>query len=259
MLSTGSSGAEISTLQGVSFSSTGSSSSAPTAAKRSLQSRHQSRNWLSRLSAVFGPLPVRALLPRAPAPTITSTPASAPAVLAGGFWTNSSGSGRPQITVLGGNFSTTTNNIGGLAFYTNNALSGPTPPVSGVVRTLAVIGDTVYAAGSNLNVTGVGSGLVAYDLANSRWSTSRIPSLAPQSGSSLVINAMKQKDSTNTVVVAGNFGTAGGVACAALCILDVGSGQWSSPGAGLSSGEVRAVDFAGVSFTTLHTRVMTDN
>lgn len=203
---------------------------------------------MNRLTAVLTPLPlpVRGLSVRAPAPSISQSTAMAPAVLAGGFWTNSSASGRPQVTILGGNFTTSNNNIGGLGFYANNALSGPTPPVRGAVRTLAVIGDTVYAAGSSVNVTGVGSGLVAYDLASGRWSANRIPVLNAQNGMSLVIDSIRQRDSTNTVVVAGNFGSAGGLACAAVCLWDMGSGQWSSPGSGLSSGEVKAIDFAGV-------------
>lgn len=218
MLTTGSDGAEITTLQGVSFSSNGSASSLTR------------RSWFSRLK--------RDLLVRAPAPTIPAQSSPAPAILAGGFWRNSSN----EVTILGGNFSSP--NIGGLAFYGGN-LTGPSPPVSGVVRAIAVVDHTLFVAGSGVNVTGVGAGLVAYDLSQNQWAA-RVPALSTSQGQ-LRVNALKLRQDTHTLVAAGNFGQAGSLGCAAVCLWSTTNNQWQTPGTGLSSGEVRAIDFAGVS------------
>lgn len=262
MLTTGRGGAEINTLGGIAFSSSGSgttnsNSSGSNASTSTTNSNsnsnsnsrreHDGRSWISRLTHVLDPRAEQTV--RAPAPVISAQPASAPAVLAGAYWTNSSsnGNGR-QVTIIGGNFSTSSS-IGGLAFYSDSTLTGPSPSVTGVVRTIAVVGNTLYAAGSGVNVTGVGSGLVAYDLANNRWATNGAPpSLsAPQGGAQLRVNVLKIRQDTNYVVAAGNFGQAGSLGCAAVCLWNGGNGQWQTPGSGLSSGEVRAVDFAGVS------------
>jgi hypothetical protein len=51
--------------------------------------------------------------------------------------------------------------------------------------------------------------------------------------------------------VAGNFATAGSLACAAVCQWAVSENRWSALGSGLQSGEVRAIDFAGSSSDVL--------
>jgi hypothetical protein len=241
-LTSSGSSAAISSLPGVSLSATGSNSTNPS--KRSF---HAPRSLAHDLFArIAGVLSEPSIVARASAPTISSVPAPAPAVLAGGFYTNSSASGKPSVSVFGGNF-TSGSSIGALAFYANGALSGPTPPVQGVVRSLAVVGDYLYAGGTSLNVSTVGSGLVLYNLAQGKWVTGTVPSLNPSSGTTLNVNVLKQRLNTNTVVVGGNFATAGSLGCSGLCLWDTGSGQWSAPGSGLSSGEIKAVDFAGVS------------
>jgi hypothetical protein len=152
---------------------------------------------------------------------------------------------------MGGNFSSDSgSNIGSLAFYADS-ISGPTPPLTGVVRTLSVINNNVYIGGSDVNVENIGSNLVVYDLADNSWKTGGIPSLNPSTGSTVNINIISQRQDSNTVIVAGNFATAGSLNCAALCLWDVDGGQWQSPGSGLASGEVRAVDYAGENFETV--------
>ncbi|WWC70712.1 uncharacterized protein I206_104663 [Kwoniella pini CBS 10737] len=245
--------AVISSLSGVNFGTTGPSSSTSLPSRRSIISRTihpYTRSWLSRYTDAIVERAHTVLSTRASPPTIPQQTSEAPAVLAGAFWTNSSASGKPSITILGGNFTSNNNGIQGLAFYDskNGGLTGPSTPVEGVVKTLNVIGNNVYIGGEALNVQGVGSGLMVYDLKASNWITGGMPSLNPPSGSSNVtVNAIQTRGNTNTVVVAGNFGTAGSLGCAGVCLWDSKDAQWSTPGSGLSGGEVRAIDFAGES------------
>ncbi|WVR06384.1 hypothetical protein IAU60_003415 [Kwoniella sp. DSM 27419] len=240
--------ANIASLHGVSFGNNGASSAPSTLARRrSLVARAAHTYTRAFIARFTDAIIERAspLLPRATPPTIVSQPAVAPAILAGAFWTNSSADDKPTITILGGNFSS--GDVEGLAFYNEEkaGLTGPSPPVSGVVRTLNVVGDHVLAGGENVSVQGVGSGIVTYDLKKGSWQTGGMPALNPVSGSSVVVNAIKTRPDTTTVVVAGNFATAGSLGCAAVCLWDTKNAQWSTPGAGLDGGEVRAIDFAG--------------
>jgi hypothetical protein len=238
MLSSEDGVASITSLDGINFGVAGSLP-APSARKRSLAPQHVSRSWLSRFTNALTERTI--LLPRATAPTLEYPPAPAPAVLAGGFWRNSS-DGNNMVTIMGGNFSS--GDIGGLAFYTES-ISGPSPSVSGIVRTMAVIDNNVYIGGSAVEVEGVGSNLVVYNLAEDKWQSGEIPSLNPSTGSTVDINVVRERTDSDTLVVAGNFETAGSLSCAAMCLWDIDGGQWRSPGGGLGSGEVRALDFAG--------------
>jgi hypothetical protein len=243
MLSTEDGVASITSLDGVNFGTAGSMSATP-ARKRSVQPT-LSRSWLSRFTNAL--VERATLLPRATAPTLEYPPAPAPAVLAGAFWKNSS-DGDNMVTIMGGNFSDS-NGIGGLAFY-SDSISGPTPPLNGIVRTLNVINDNVYIGGSGIEVEGVGSNLVVYNLGSDTWQSGGIPSLNPSTGSTVNVNIIRQRQDSNTVIVAGNFATAGSLNCAAMCLWDTEGGQWRSPGSGLASGEVRAIDFAGENYET---------
>jgi len=245
MLSTGNDGSATITSLNANLDSAHTPSSSPS--RRSLNARRHSHTWLSRFtSALVRATP--ALLPRAmTAPSIPTQPAPAPAVLAGGFWTNSSASDKPMVTILGGNLSTST---GGLAFYTSGNLSYPDPPVQGVVRALEVIRDTVYLGGAGVSVSG-SSGIVAYKLEIGTWMTSGMPSLNSPSGTALTVHSIRSRSGTNTVVVAGNFATAGSLSCAAVCLWDSEGSQWSTPGSGLTSGEVRSIDFGDESYDLL--------
>jgi hypothetical protein len=243
MLSTEDGVASITSLDGVNFGSAGSM--APAARKRSVRTPI-TRSWISRFTDAI--VERATLLPRATAPTLEYPPAPAPAVLAGGFWKNSS-DGNNMVTIMGGNFSSSGSDIGGLAFY-SDSISGTNPPLTGVVRTLSVIDNNVYIGGSGIEVEGVGSNLVVYNLADDTWQSGDIPTLNPSTGSTVNVNAIQQRQDSSTVIVAGNFATAGSLNCAAMCLWDTESGQWRNPGPGLASGEVRAIDFAGENYET---------
>lgn len=253
MLSTGDNNAPtISTWPDVNFGSAGSapaSSSSP--ARREVKS-FSTRGFLSRLTDSLSPR--GHLHTRAEPPSISSASAPAPAVLAGAFWTNSSANGSPTVTIIGGNFTSINGSteIEGVGFYTEGqGLTGPTPPVSGLVRALNVIGNNVYIGGQGVNASGVGAGLLVYNLESRSWVTGGMSSLAAANGNELIVNGIHTRGDTNTVVVTGNFVTAGSLSCAAVCLWDAQNAQWHTPGQGLQSGEVRAIDFAGDSADTL--------
>jgi hypothetical protein len=250
MLSSNNGAATIYNWPDVTFGSAGSapaSSSSP--ARRGLKSFSL---FLSRFTDSLSPR--NHLHTRADPPTIAPASAIAPAVLAGAFWTNSSANGSPTVTIIGGNFTSVNGSteIEGVGFYTEGqGLTGPTPPVSGLVRALNVIGNNVYIGGQGVNASGVGAGLLVYNLESRSWVTGGMSSLAAASGIDPVINGIHTRGDTNTVVVTGNFATAGSLSCAAVCLWDAQNAQWHTPGQGLQSGEVRAIDFAGDNDDTL--------
>lgn len=248
MLSTEDGVATITSLDGVNFGPAGSAPS-PSARKRSLTRPSLTRTWLSRFTDAIAEHSV--IFARATAPTLDYPPAPAPAILAGGFWRNGSNDDS-LVTVMGGNFSSggsSANEIGSLAFY-SDSISGPSPPVTGVVRAVTIINDNVFIGGSDVDVEGVGSTLVVYNLAAQEWQSGNIPTLNPSTGSSVRVNIIKARQES-TVIVAGNFATAGSLDCSALCLWDTESSQWTTPGSGIVSGEVRALDFAGQNYETV--------
>ena len=256
MLSTGSNGQPtISSLTNVDFASSGSASSSSPARRRSIPVAHiaKPRGHNRFFARLADPFVRRSILARDTAPIIPATNASAPAVLAGAFWTNSSASGKPTVYILGGIFSS--GSVEGVGFYANQAsspdLTGPSPPVTGLVKTLNVVDDKLYVGGAGVNVTGVGSDLVIYDLSKNAWVSGTMSGLTAASGSSVIVNTIKTRTNTNTAIVGGNFAKAGSLTCNAVCLWDVQGSQWSTPGNGLSSGEVRAVDFAGDNYELL--------
>ena len=243
--------ATIASLNNVNFGSIGSASAPSSSAgsRRSLSRRRAShtRSWISRITTALVARATPVLQSRVnTAPVISVQASLAPAVLTGGFWTNSSASGKPTVTILGGNFTSGSgsNEVEGIAFYTSGGVTGPNPSVQGIVRALEVNGNTVYIGGTGVNVTGVGSDLVVYNLDSASWMIGVVPSLHSASDNVLNVNAIKARAETSTVIVAGSFASAGSLSCAAVCLWDTSSAQWSSPGVGLASGEVRAVDFA---------------
>lgn len=240
MLSTEDGAASISTLSSATLGSSVPNPSPSSAARKRSHKSTFTRSWLSRFTDAFTE---RTILPRAPAPSIAAQPVTAPAVLAGAFWKN----GSQSVTIFGGNFSS---DSGSVAFYTDS-LHGPSSPVTGVVRALEVIDDRLYVGGTGVSVSGGTSNLAVYDLAQNSWIAGGIPALNPSSGSSVSINTIQQRLNSKTVVIGGNFATAGSLNCAALCLWDTSSNQWNAPGQGLSSGEVRAIDFAGDNYNSL--------
>lgn len=179
-------------------------------------------SWLSLVTEIIAK---RRLDDRA----VEKRPAPAPAVLAGAYYSNSS----VDITILGGNFSV---NGSAVAFYPGEIAS----PVTGVVRALAVYQDTLFVGGSD--VQAVDSGLLVYNLAANQWVTGRVPAL----NGNVIIHAIRNRKDTSAIIVAGAFTSAGSLSCPGICLWDQQSAQWTALGSGLP-GEVRAIDFAGVS------------
>ena len=249
MLSSGDGGAPtISNWPNVNFGALGSAPpNASAQARRNVRKSTFTHSLFSRFTDLSPRSRINLLATRASPPTIPASTAPAPAVLAGAFWTNSSSS-NAEVTIIGGNFTSTNGSteIEGVAFYTQGqGLTGPSPPVQGSVRALNVIGDNVYIGGQGVNVSGVGSGLVVYNLNTRSWMTAGMSQLNIASGEQLVVNGIDTRGDTKTVVVTGNFDSAGSLSCAAVCLWDATDAQWSTPGQGLQSGEVRAVDFGG--------------
>lgn len=234
--------AAISSMPGVSFSNNGSASTSTSSRRRSLTARLLSHVRRSVIDAH--------LVERADAIAIPEEPAAAPATLAGAYWTNTSASGSPTVTILGGNF-TSGSNIAGLAFDSPSGMTGPGKPVSGVVRALAVVDNELFVGGTNVTVSGVGSGIILYDLANNSWSASGMSSLVVSNSGEVNVNAIKNRLDTKTIVAAGNFESAGSLPCPAVCFWDVSSRQWQRPGNSISSGEVRSIDFGDAQYGTL--------
>lgn len=223
--------ASVGNMVGVTFSDKGSAATTPTT-RRSLSARLISR------------MRHNLVLMRADPTPITNDVAVAPATLAGTYWSNSSASGK-RVTILGGNF--TRGDIGGVAFQSDNTMTGPSPAVTGVVRALAVEGDELYVGGTGVSVPNVGDGLVVFDLAKNAWTQSAVPSLTSSDGETHV-NAIKVREKTDILVVAGNFARAGSFNCPAVCLWDTKIRQWQQPGQGagaITAGEVKSVSFSG--------------
>lgn len=186
---------------------------------------------------------------QAPLPAAIS--ASAPAVLAGAFWTNSSSN--KELTVLGGNFSFVatgaTTSAEAVALYdpsssTIQALSGP--QINGTVRALLVDGNSLYIGGE-FTIPGASvNGLALYDLSKGAWDLNGLQSLQPNSGSTVVVRSISKSTSqSTTLIVGGSFSQAGSLRCQAICSFDTSSRQWNGLGSGIQ-GEVASVAYAGV-------------
>ena len=203
-------------------------------------------SWLSNLD-------IRSLFSRATVsvePLPADPPITAPSVLAGVFWTNTS-DGQDNV-ILGGNFtfSQGSSESSGVAIYDLetgeiNALTGN--PINGTVRTLLVAGDELYIGGeftvSGSNVVGI----AIYDLSEQSLDMSSLQPLEAASGSSVIVRSLTASASkSNTIIVGGSFTTAGGAACAGICELDTTTKQWSALGSGIN-GEVASVAYGGVS------------
>lgn len=255
-----------------------SSSAAPQQGAVTRRSLHRGarRNGINVIPRAFVNMVSEAFLGRRQATTPTITPpalprqvAQAPAVLTGAFWTNTSASGKPAINILGGNFSKSSPAIQGISFYDSksNSATGTNGQLDGVVHSLAVVGDVVYVGG-NLSV-GSARGMAQYDLVSNSWQ-SGIPALSsessqgvqrrPQSANSVrcsvgtgnaTVNAIVERSGANSLIVAGNFTSAGSLACAAVCAWDISATRWSALGSGLQAGEVRAIELTGVSLGAL--------
>lgn len=212
------------------------------------QRRHKARKWMNSLT--------RALRTRqsttaaTTAPVIPSTPALAPSILAAVYWTNTSSSGNPVITCIGGNLTFSSTNSTSVGLY--NERTGSTTPLGGsqpvgIVRALEIVDDTLFVAGNY--TLGDQNSLASYSLTSATWSSS-VPQLNSNSSAG-DIYVVRQRPGEKQVLAAGDFTTAGSLPCVGICSWDLSAGRWGALGPGLRSGSVRAIDFAGESSGTL--------
>ena len=189
-----------------------------------------------------------------PAPLSPSLPASAPAVLAGAFWSN----GSNEVAILGGNFSFVA--PGASTPFTAVAIYDPSSSsiqglvgsqVNGTVRALLVDGNSLYVGGEFTIPGATVNGLALYDLSKQEWDLNGLQSLQPTSGSSVVVRSISRSTSMpTTLIVAGSFSQAGSLRCSAICSFDTVSKQWNGLGSGIQ-GEVTSVVYAGVRLPVL--------
>ena len=210
----------------------------------------KARAWVSNLkrSKIHSRQIKSTQLPSLPPPL----PASAPSVLTGTFWTNSSSS--TEVAILGGNFSFYTSHSTlaheGVGLYDPSSgriqgLQGA--QVNGTVRTLLVDGDQLYVGGEfQIHDTNV-NGLAIYDLVQQAWSTKTVQALQAPPDSHVVVRSItKSAFQPSTIIIAGLFSHAGSLPCQAICAYDSITQQWNALGNGIQ-GEVAAIAYAGVS------------
>jgi hypothetical protein len=181
-------------------------------------------------------------------------PASAPAVLAGAFWSNSSN----ELTILGGNFSFvapgTSTTFTAVAIYNPDSTSFQGlvgPQVNGTVRALLVDGNSLYVGGEFTIPGATVNGFALYDLSTQEWDLNGLQSLQSSSGSTVVVRSISQSTSKpTTLIVAGSFSQAGSLHCQAICSFDAVTKQWNALGSGVQ-GDVTSVVYAGVRLSIL--------
>jgi hypothetical protein len=184
-------------------------------------------------------------------PLSAPLPASAPAVLVGTFWTNSTSS--KEVVILGGNFTFTGTGSSsvseGVAIYdpdssTIHGLVGP--QINGTVRALHVDDNSLYVGGEFTIAGASVNGLALYDLSKNEWDLNGLQSLQASSGSTVVVRSISKSTSKpTTLIVAGSFAQAGSLRCQGICSFDTSSKQWNALGNGIQ-GEVAHVVYAGV-------------
>lgn len=189
-------------------------------------------------------------------PLSAPLPASAPAVLVGTFWTNSTSS--KEVVILGGNFTFTgtgsSSVLEGVAIYdpdssTIHGLVGP--QINGTVRALYVDDNSLYVGGEFTIAGASVDGLALYDLSKNEWDFNGLQSLQASSGSTVVVRSISKSTSKpTTLIVAGSFAQAGSLRCQGICSFDTSSKQWNALGNGIQ-GEVAHVVYAGVCVPTL--------
>ena len=201
-----------------------------------------------RLSHLFGRQTPPGQLTRLPAPL----PATAPAVLGGAFWVNSST--QREVVIFGGNFSFfalgSTTPSEGVAIFDSDShvvqgLVGS--QIQGTVRTVYVDNNSLWLGGE-FTIPGTSvNGLALYDLAKRTWALDGLQALQASPGSKVVVRSISKSESKpNIIVVAGSFALAGSLPCAGICSFDTQAKQWFALGNGIL-GEVASVVYAGVS------------
>lgn len=223
--------------------------SSPQISTNSSSSRR--RNHISRATYWMSQLRVSHIFSRQnnqPISLPSSVTTSAPAVLAGAFWTNNSA----EIVIIGGNFSFFSGSVAsrGVGLYNPQSkfirgLNGSQP--NGTVRALLVDGNLLYVGGEFTILGTNANGLAIYDLEKDQWDLTGLQPLQAISGSNVVVRSItKSATKANTVIVAGSFAQAGSLHCQSICTFDTGTIQWNSLGSGIQ-GEVASVAYAGVS------------
>lgn len=222
-------------------------------AKRHHSATHSSSAiaWIPRITSLFKR---QSTVDAALSPLPSAAPATAPAVLAGAYWTNTSSS--REVVILGGNFSFTSKSgvvSQNIAVYdpvaaTVSALEGNA--LNGTVRALLVIDDELYVGGE-LTVQGTPfNGFAVYNLAREQWDTVGAEPFQ-NSGSNAMVRSITQSPSqTNTLIVAGSFAQVGNTPCRAVCAYDTQAGTWGALGNGVQ-GEAAAVAYAGDKLDTI--------
>ncbi|KAF7793786.1 hypothetical protein EIP86_004907 [Pleurotus ostreatoroseus] len=200
--------------------------------------------WIPKISNLFR----RDAAGNTLAPLPTTSPAVAPAVLAGAFWTNAT-SGH-EVVVIGGNFSFTTSagaSSVNVAIYDPDtaaltALQGS--QLNGTARSLFVQNDDLFVGGT-FTVQGTNfNGFAVYNLAEQQWDATASQPLQASSGSVVVRSITASPSQDNTLIIGGSFSQAGSVACRAVCSYNIPNKQWSALGSGIQ-GEAAAVAYAG--------------
>ncbi|KAH8828412.1 cortical protein marker for cell polarity-domain-containing protein [Flagelloscypha sp. PMI_526] len=232
---------------GVQLESSGSTTQASLAVKRSIHHIPRAASWFAHLRSTILARQSSSITAALPPPP----QGEAPAVFAGAFWTNSSAK-NSEMTVIGGNFSflaTGSNSFAqGVAVYnpdasTITALQGS--QVNGTVRSLLVDGSLLYIGGQ-FTIQGTdANGFAIYDLAQQQWSMTGVQALQATAGSSVLVRSISKSNAkANSIIVAGSFAKAGSLGCNAICLLDISSKQWNPLGGGIQ-GEVSTVGYSG--------------
>lgn len=182
-------------------------------------------------------------------PLPATAPSSAPAILAGAFWTNNS----KTVAVVGGNFSFTTSSgqaAANIAMYDLesgqiSALKGN--QVNGSIQTMLIQGNSLFIGGT-FTIEGTNQvSFAVYDLAGENWDITGVQPLQSGTNSPVTVRTITASPSqANTIIVAGSFASAGSTSCKAICQFQFENKVWSALGSGIQ-GEVASVAYAGVS------------
>ncbi|KAF9237843.1 cortical protein marker for cell polarity-domain-containing protein [Melanogaster broomeanus] len=178
-------------------------------------------------------------------------PATAPTVLTGVFWSNSSSS--HEVAIIGGNFSFPTSSSAvsqAVAIYdpvTSSVTALAGAQVYGVVRALYVGTESHLYVGGEFNLSDTnGNGFAIYDLTTQQRLTTVAQPLQATSGSYIAVRSITTSTyKPNTVIVAGSFAQGSTVVCQGICLFDTVLNQWSALGSDMR-GDITSVSYAGL-------------